>query len=457
MTAPHLADIAGQQRAVFELDAARGIYVEVRSAPGWMSVVGHDVGASMRREWLRLQIHARGPAPSEFRTFEPGGGPTMHPLRWSLEPAFVVPEDVFFDVDAVIHEQAAWPDPAHRPWHEALQHGSRMVLHGVPEALLDTVRQFHPVERLALLPVLLGDESGRLSQMAVTCPAVLSLGAHGRARSAIGAVLQGEALTDVIDLAVRDFFDCDPTRLHRDWVRHAPASTGSGPLRWMPRRFVPSDVPDELEERKRWYELMSTLAHTLAATRATEALSEALLEFVSRHAAVLFAASTRARFEWLRAAITCCEAHGLRPSRRADPVRFAARVGAFLEELGAVSLPGQRRHRFPDPPIPAVRGRVLRGTSLGDAVALAREGHEMHHCVARYAPEAAAGKLAFYALSYRDERLTLSLERSGGGWVAGELHGRSNAPASPAAERAVRTWLARHGVFGPPFSDDPPF
>jgi hypothetical protein len=457
MTAPHVAEIASQQRAVFELDAGRGVYLEIRSAPGWMSAVGHDVGAPLRREWLRLQIHARGPAPSEYRTFAPDGGQTMHPVIWSLDPAFVGLEDVFFDVDAAIHEQVSWPDPAHRPWRQALEHGSRMVLHGVPERVLEVVRRFHPAERLAVLSAVLSDQTERLLQMAGTCPAVLSLGTHGCARSVVGAVLQGEPLMDVIDLAVRDFFDCEPTRLHRDWIRQAPASTGSGPLRWMPGCFVASDAPDELEARKRWYELMSALAHTLAITRATEPLSKALLGFASRHANVLLAASAGRRYDWLRAAIAYCESHGVRPSRRAEPVRFAVRVGAFLEELGGSQLPGQLGFRFPEPPIPGARGRVLRGAALGDAVALAREGHEMHHCVARFAPEAAAGKLAFYALSYRDERLTLSLERSHGSWITGELYGRSNAPPSPAADRAVRVWLARHGIYGPPFPEEPPF
>jgi hypothetical protein len=99
----------------------------------------------------------------------------------------------------------------------------------------------------------------------------------------------------------------------------------------------------------------------------------------------------------------------------------------------------------------------LRGIALGSPAALVREGQEMNHCVARFAPEAATAKLAFYALTYGDERLTLSLEHSDGVWVTGELHGHSNARPSVAAARAVRAWLSRHGIPPPMVQESIPF
>ena len=103
--------------------------------------------------------------------------------------------------------------------------------------------------------------------------------------------------------------------------------------------------------------------------------------------------------------------------------------------------------RFPEPPVPETETiRAIRSRS-----ALRQEGHIMRHCIGTnryYLREILGGDLYAYRIA-APMRLTLAIRRVTGEWQIGEAKGLENAPPTPAAITAIKTWLRGQHVADP--------
>lgn len=91
---------------------------------------------------------------------------------------------------------------------------------------------------------------------------------------------------------------------------------------------------------------------------------------------------------------------------------------------------------FPAPPIPETH----RIQALKSWRSLLDEGRTMHHCVGIYDSLVASGDVFIYQM-HEPERLTISVERSGHGWILGEARGYCNANPSSNALELVHRWI----------------
>ena len=335
---------------------------------------------------------------------------------------------------------------------------ARVRLVGDARAL---ARRFAPTDRLAVHNELAADPSGRLAQLAATCPGLLSLAAAGRTdyRSLLlGSIRRGVRLRWIIDELwdwawAREIRDpapgVTPERALRPWIMRASSAVCGAHLCNLPvRPIIGDDIPTARIDNRRWYAVMSELFEDFPSGELPMDRVDTFLAFCSRHAPLLDRrAPGRSATSWL---LEACRVHDRWPSRRTDPhglieraqrwhrsLRDARRLG---RQLSGRVVPLPELH--PAPP----RGRVLRATPITTAQDLYAEGQGMGHCVYQFLAEALSGKTVFCHIEHRDESLTLAIRRVEGRWAYPTLSGFKNKMPSKAAMAAVRGWLRRRGI-----------
>jgi hypothetical protein len=354
------------------------------------------------------------------------------------------------------------------------------------------------------------DQTGRLAQLAVTCPGALTFayalsvlgrraGTHAAANQLLRDVAEGRALNQVLDDALRAWAagagrlvnsrhpsekqrliwqrlaDAGAHEKHailraqRLLVRRASAGVPSYTL-WLPPPlcFAPEDIPAGKLANARWFRLVKGHAATLVPPSNHDLYSGAdFASFVSRHAGAV-AAHRKGRFSalWVRSQIQqmldYAAAMDDYPQRGTSPGRYLAAVDTWhtrMAELERVADAAQivdgpmvdaegKALPFPEPPCPGWRSNGDDISPIRSAEEVLVEGTRMKNCVASRIPDLVAGKSALYHGDVCGKGLTIQVESSPWGYRLVEAKRRGNDEPTAAQYRVLGDFLRHFGSDG---------
>jgi hypothetical protein len=204
-------------------------------------------------------------------------------------------------------------------------------------------------------------------------------------------------------------------------------------------RNVPaSDLPRELSERVEW---VSTIARVVRAVRPLLQPSDVRrLDAVAAHASLHHREMGELDSLDLERYARHLERSGRAPPRGHDIERLMHWVEDGMERL---------EHRVADdvpdewacPALPECRAHNITITAIHTKASLNAEARAMRHCVATYAPQLVAGKLALYHVEHATGPSTLMLASSGGRWRLRQIAGPFNEPVPAEVTVLVYNWL----------------
>ncbi len=366
-----------------------------------VETVGPGVGQSFR---ILLRVEAptrfeasvrRGPAEEGFDVEPFLGHWAMSPGRLGATDAGDVFASLIAEVDSNVRELAGALEHPWRGYGLALGTYRALVRDAAraaiaacdPDALM-TARRFPTCARWNVYSAIADDQTGRMRQLAATCPGVVllvaALGQRGHADAAnaiLRAAVRGRRLRDVVAEAVAAW---EETRRRDDVEREWPSRSAGGwerDLRAQPilirragtqvlpehllvrpiPRFAPEDIPSRPDRNAAWFRVAAGASRALA--RAGD-LGIALSPFISRHAHALLKAARRQPEQFgddlgpgddvhhlVERLIGYCRETGRRPGRRSHAVEIldelrrwehvgspAARLGRLLKQVQGLDL-----------------------------------------------------------------------------------------------------------------------
>lgn len=351
------------------------------------------------------------------------------------------------------------------------------------------------------------DRSGRLAQIAGTCPGALTfayaLAALGRRAGTCAAgekllrdVVGGRGLNDALDDALaawamgaaklakrahisdrqrliwQRLAEADPGTLRsilsaqRLLIRRAGAGVPSHTL-WLPPplRFAPEDIPSKKLANARWFRLVKGHLVTLVPPCCeVPDRGEDFAAFVSRHAAALAARQrgricARARIQEM---LDYAAATGDYPRRNTSPARYVAAVDAWHERLAQVEHMAAAAEAvgrplvdddgkplgLPEPPCPGWRSGDCTIMPLRTAAEVVTEGTRMRNCVVSRIRDVLAGKAVLYHGEFAGKGMTIQIDSSPWGYRLHEAAGFANQDLSAAQRRVVAEFMGHFGKEG---------
>ncbi|MBF0501951.1 MAG: PcfJ domain-containing protein [Candidatus Riflebacteria bacterium] len=308
------------------------------------------------------------------------------------------------------------------------------------------------------------DQTGRIAQLATTCPGILIIarGIGTRDKHALDELLAmivsgvrlGRILNKAVNLWAR--FSESETDLHKH-QRTRIACAGPlipADLLWAQPvgQVVIEDVPDDPTENLKWY-LLQAYAKSVAG-RLPGSKRNGFFSFVSRH--------TPSIITMLRINPDECVRHAwpnIQLSEIIDYIMATARFpkrATSLERLIGDSRAWHQRQRYLEAQqlevlvfAPGLIATLRLWKSehgeisfISNGSQLRKESERMCHCVASYAGEAASGKVKIFHGDFIDEQATIAIRWEYDLPVIIQATGVSNAPLSERARKIVEAWLA---------------
>lgn len=359
--------------------------------------------------------------------------------------------------------------------------------------------RFLPHLRFRVYKAVREDPTGRVAQLAESCPGALifALGLVERrgtaraGRTLLAGVAAGRPLDAVLDRALEAWCHAAPRWAAREslgrgafshfldgseqdrrrallaqrlLIRRAGRMVSTTAL-WLPPplAFAPEDIPRRPRDNALWYRLLKSSATTLCPHEQHPHRSAGVCAFVSAHALALPQAMCAELDELpcvhVGTLLEFAVAEGRHPGRRTDPHRFVqdVRRWAATEGDAVLSAPADlpettplARWPYPDLVMPALEIR-----SIQTAGALAEEGHQLGHCVGALTGEAMASRRFFFSARVGGARLTIELRRRRHGIDVGQIAGEHNRAATRAELSALTPWLERSTLKPPPAPEEP--
>jgi|GEM_PF-1766302 len=335
------------------------------------------------------------------------------------------------------------------------------------------------------------DGSGRIAQLATTCPGALgfALALMSRNGAAIGErllsdVIAGRRLNPLLDEAIEAWAAGIVEQAAADMVggannpvrrRIAQANTAesariraaqrllirrAGPAiygahLWLPPpiAFAPEDIPRATRANAAWFRVTKAHSTTLVADGEPDAaLRFAIARFASCHAPAIWSlrrhsVSVRGEIIELRDYLAASRRF---PSTRTDPqalIRASRYWHAEIDRVAGVDSEGGELdpaildEPFPEPPLPAWSRPGAEVRHIATARELIAEGRGMMHCVASRLREIIAGRCAIYHAEVRGRSLTVEILRRDYGLVLGDFKGIANREPTKTERDALIPWL----------------
>jgi PcfJ-like protein len=357
--------------------------------------------------------------------------------------------------------------------------------------------RFLPHARWFVYQRLTWDRSGRLAQLAASCPGAvlfaLALRDCSGSDEAIAAserllagAVAGRKLKAILDEALESWLRLaeEPREPLKDapWARvraAAPAererirrqqrllvrrasSRVPTTLLWLPPplHFAPEDIPPDVRGTAAWFRATKAAALMGPHPRLSEEAQLLLSAFCSRHAVALKRLAHEGVPVLRHEIIDHVAATGRAPERDSSPERVVADARRWHAEMaqaqGVADLGGQLaidglhdiREDTPLPaaPFPAWSDHEISVRPLTTVGELFAEGRKMRHCVASYLGSILSGTYAIYSATVRDAPLTIALRTHGPRWYLAELKRFANREPTCYDHRAVARWLASAGA-----------
>ncbi|NLI76497.1 MAG: hypothetical protein GX442_08650 [Candidatus Riflebacteria bacterium] len=324
------------------------------------------------------------------------------------------------------------------------------------------------------------DPTGRVAQLAHTCPGVLLLALHqgpcrGRLPPALKAlIVSGARLGAVIDQVVTAWSrqvvtDAREIEAMRVLVIRA------GP--WVPPdvlwdgrvgNLVPEDIPGNRGDNRIWFVILRQAAGIISG-RVSPQWESDFLSFVSRHAGTLYSAAAAWDTHWVDFPPFDPQALSGEQDREVlllgemfsellDYLQFTRRCPGratnpelLIEDCRTWHAAGRfaQRNLSPDQPLapgptkgfPTWLEKEEQVRFLPTVQDLIDESSTMHHCVASHAARAMTGEIQIFHGSFHGEQVTIEITCASGAPVLREAKGIRNVHPSPHAQQGITRWL----------------
>jgi hypothetical protein len=363
--------------------------------------------------------------------------------------------------------------------------------------------RFPPHLRLWLYGRLVEDATGRLAQLAATCPGALTF-AYGLEIAAagwcspadkagtrlLGAAVAGRRLDRALRDAVEEWATAmegsadDGGRLdpgwdrlrwafgaEREWLlsrqqllvrRAGPMVATTNLFLPPPISFAPEDIPRKVRDNARWFSVMKCSRALIGASSPdARARMEGFAMFVSRHAVAMARAGSPGGPRKIVGHVCDYAQATNRWPARSTGLRYLDEVALWHERIaqveGAAALaqltPGlaiSPASSLPEPPVGSWRDGDIEIAPLSSVGELIVEGHRMHHCVASRYQSVALGESAIYRATIGDKAVTVEIERKLVHWRIKEAKGFGDREPTTAEWAALRRWAATFEGAGPP-------
>lgn len=376
----------------------------------------------------------------------------------------------------------------------ALRHSAIHATRLCDPALLRVVRRFSPCMRLWLYRALAGDSSGRLAQLATSCPGVLVFGfalqEHDATRTVGSRLLDGaiegrrlnHLLTEAVSnwsSAATDWITQREPRLARPWLRilnagseerrhleaeqrllirrAGPRTSPTHVLLPPPLAFTPEDIPSSVYENTRWFRTLKSRADLISPhADQNETLLRELAQFASHHSRVLAPPRSKARIgRRMGQMIDYVLAVGRHTSRNTCPTRLLAECRQWHRtvdenlEIGNIRGAGGATLETEFPVLVADswsddRVVVAQIRTVGELI---KEGKRMRHCVGTRTEAALKGRCSIYSVEVEGKPLTVELTHLAHGRAfVSEIVGFANRKVGEKEIAAIQPWLAKIGA-----------
>jgi len=323
--------------------------------------------------------------------------------------------------------------------------------------------------------LVVADQSGRVAQMARTCPGILilckALRDHRGADECIGllkSIIAGRRLGRVLDEAVDAWSRVRSGGPPSKAMGHAPDGSvhdedrvaqrlriqRAGGLvpswflwRRVPGRVVPEDIPGELDGNMCWFRATSGLWLDRARERLSPVQLHGLIGFLSRNwrwAGEGKNADAQDRAVFMDHLVDYLANTGRILDRSCSQRRLMERIDRWEYNL-------MRHPRCYDPDVrlethglglwQGEQGKMEVISTVGELV---EESRRMGHCVSAYAEEGVTGRAIFFHGDLNGEAVTVQLEprEDGQRYHLVEAAGRQNRHVSPEGKAIMWRWLA---------------
>jgi hypothetical protein len=368
-------------------------------------------------------------------------------------------------------------------------------------ALLDAsarkvVLRFPPPIRAWLYQQLATDTSGRLAQVAQTCPGVLTfahaLQSFGHRTACVSAanrllrgIIDGRPLNLLVEDAVSTWASkaskkidrhCTAEEHRRTWqcldeclgnrrqallrsqrllIRRAGAGVASLTL-WLPPppAFAPEDIPKQKLANAHWFRVMKCLREILNFRDNVRCEHDYnLCMFVSLHALEIHKSKELGNSDYWRTSslLDYARANNHWPKRNTSATRFLEAAETWhrqfqeirkMAELAAATGkalvgPDGSPLPFPEPPCPGWHSGEDTIIPLCTAEEVLAEGNQMHNCVASRVGEAFSGRAFLYHGEVGGRSLTIQIARQGGRYHVAEAKTSANSDPRLAQEHVL--------------------
>ena len=322
--------------------------------------------------------------------------------------------------------------------------------------------------------LVVADKTGRVAQMARTCPGILILckalkdhGGTSRCSGLLQSIIAGRRLGRVLDEAVdawsRVRSDCpfskamgvpdgpvhDEDRVAQGLrIRRAGSLVPSWILwRRVPGCVVPEDIPGEQDGNRGWFLATSGFWLDRARERLSPVQLNGLIGFLSRNwrwAGEGKNADAQDRAVFMDHLVDYLANTGRAPDRRCSPRRLMERVDRWEYNL-------MRHPQYYDPSVrlethglglwEGEQGKMGVISTVGELV---EESRRMGHCVSAYAEEGVMGRAIFFHGDLNGEAVTVQLEprEDDRRFHLVETAGSQNRHISPEGKAIMWRWLA---------------
>jgi hypothetical protein len=301
--------------------------------------------------------------------------------------------------------------------------------------------RFRPARRYRFYRWLMTDSSGRMAQMARSCPGALIVAADLAYRSEtrqtawrlLKDIVVGRPLAELLGPATEQGASVA-------LIRRAGHRVGAHRVLRLPAKgCVLDDIPSETNAYAAWYDVMS-FVHAAR-------VSSAFYDFASARAVEL-ARLARRRGEGVGGPIRWLDdyvgAVGRRPSRKTSPAALIAESEVWHARQDCIVIRHGLETPLPSAPFVPWTTKNMCVRALATVGELIEEGQQMHHCVAAHVEDVLAGQAFVYSLNVEGQRLTAELREANGGWIVFDLRRRANDPPTPRERELVDHWLAEH-------------
>jgi len=317
------------------------------------------------------------------------------------------------------------------------------LLRALPAQARALARTFDRAARAIVAARTALDTTGRVAQLARTCPGVFSYAMAARAfeqlDDACGRAIAGARLRQVLDVLL----DSSPVAAPAGWrARHARFLRRALPS-VEPRSLVApfaaglalDDVPREPAANRAWFRAAAVLSHLVTLEERADAAH--LAAFVSARGAELGSMEWGDLHSFLRRLAMRRTHLGRSPSRHTS---VESALGLVRPWTASVT-----DHHPPDLDAPTDPRLTVR--RLRSADELAAEGVSMRHCVANLVPEVERDALIVLSILFGQERLTATvMAMPGRRFFVDQLRGVGNALPTEEAWCAVGDWLEGAGA-----------